>query len=69
LHSEEVNLVFLRSEVIRAEGNLLFCNFSQFLVIVVLVRVRTTFSQITLSEWQLEAYFVKTMKCEKFKHK
>jgi hypothetical protein len=58
----EVNLKFLRNEVNRAEGNLLVCNFSQFLGFVVLVRVRTTFSKITLSEWQLEAYFVKTMK-------
>jgi hypothetical protein len=61
----ELNLIFLRSEVIGAEGNLLVWNFSQLLFIVVLVVSRRATSYlITTSEWLLKAYFEKAIKWE-----
>jgi hypothetical protein len=67
LHAFKLNLIFLRSEVIGGEGNLLVWNFSQILVIVVLVvSGRATFSQITTSEWLLKLYFVKIIKWKQF---
>jgi hypothetical protein len=52
VHALELNLIFLRSEVIGAEGNLLVWNFSQLVVLVVLV----------VGGWLLKVYFVKTIK-------
>jgi hypothetical protein len=67
MHALELNLIFLRSEVIGAEGNLLVWNFSQILVIVVLVvSGRPTFSQITTYELLLKVYFVKIIKWEQY---
>jgi hypothetical protein len=57
VHTLEVKLTLLRSEVIGAEGNLLGQKFSQILnSYFVIVRVRGTFSHITKSERSLAAY-------------
>jgi hypothetical protein len=67
VHALKLNLIFLRSEVIGVEGNLLVWNFSQILVIVVLVvSGRPTFSQITTYELLLKVYFVKIIKWEQY---
>jgi hypothetical protein len=56
VHTLEVNLILLRSEVIGAEGNLLVQKFSQILnSYFVIVRVRATFSHISRSESSLAA--------------
>jgi hypothetical protein len=56
VHTLEVNLMLLRSEVIGAKGNLLVQNFSHILNSnFVIVRVRATFSHISKSERSLAA--------------